>query len=48
MENAAKPPSTPLKGASLWPLSAIAYRALGEAGLIPCNTELSVDDLLAK
>ena len=31
---------TPLKSAPLWPLSVTAYRALGEAGLIPKNTEL--------
>jgi Uma2 family endonuclease len=31
---------TPLKSAPLWPLSVAAYRALGEAGLIPQNTEL--------
>ncbi len=31
---------TPLKGAPVWPLSAAAYRALGEAGLIPKDTEL--------
>ena len=31
---------TPLKSAPAWPLSVAAYRALGEAGLIPENTEL--------
>jgi Uma2 family endonuclease len=31
---------TPLKGAPVWPLSVAAYRALGEAGLIPKDTEL--------
>jgi Uma2 family endonuclease len=31
---------TPLKSAPLWPLPVAAYRALGEAGLIPKNTEL--------
>jgi Uma2 family endonuclease len=30
----------PLRGGQLWPLSVTAYRALGEAGLIPQNTEL--------
>ncbi len=30
----------PLRGAKLWPLSVAAYRVLGEAGLIPKNTEL--------
>lgn len=30
----------PLSSAPLWPLSVAAYRALGEAGLIPKNTEL--------
>jgi Uma2 family endonuclease len=38
--NAADSPPTPLRGALLWPLSVAAYRALGEAGLIPKNTEL--------
>ena len=40
MKNAVDSPSTPLRGAPLWPLSVAAYRALGEAGLIPKNTEL--------
>lgn len=31
---------TPLRNAAIWPLSVAAYRALGEAGLIPKNTEL--------
>jgi len=31
---------TPLKNVPVWPLSIAAYRALGEAGLIPKNTEL--------
>lgn len=31
---------TPLKNAPVWPLSIAAYRALGDAGLIPKNTEL--------
>src|SRR2546425_986964 len=31
---------TPLKNAPVWPLSVAAYRTLGEAGLIPKNTEL--------
>lgn len=30
----------PLSSATIWPLSVAAYRALGEAGLIPKNTEL--------
>ena len=30
----------PLRHAPLWPLSVAAYRALGETGLIPKNTEL--------
>ena len=30
----------PLRGGQLWPLSVTAYRASGEAGLIPQNTEL--------
>jgi hypothetical protein len=30
----------PLRNAPLWPLSVEAYRALGEAGLIPKDTEL--------
>ena len=40
MTNAVETPSTPLRGAQLWPLSVAAYHALGEAGLIPKNTEL--------
>jgi len=40
MTNAVEPSPVPLAGASLWPLSVAAYRALGEAGLIPKNTEL--------
>lgn len=40
MTNAVVPSPTPLRGAQLWPLSVTAYRALGEAGLIPKNTEL--------
>ena len=38
--NAVESPPVPLRGAPLWPLSAAAYRALGEMGLIPKNTEL--------
>jgi Uma2 family endonuclease len=37
---AAETPRTPLRGAPIWPLSVAAYHALGEAGLIPKNTEL--------
>lgn len=33
-------PPFPLRGAPLWPLTVTAYRALGEMGLIPKNTEL--------
>ena len=40
MKNAVESPPTPLRNAPLWPLSVAAYRALGEAGLIPKNTEL--------
>jgi Uma2 family endonuclease len=29
-----------LRGATIWPLTVAAYHALGEAGLIPKNTEL--------
>ena len=35
-----EPPRIPLNGAPIWPLSVAAYRVLGEAGLIPKNTEL--------
>jgi Uma2 family endonuclease len=35
-----EPVLLPLPGAHIWPLSVTAYRALGEAGLIPKNTEL--------
>ena len=38
--NAVESPPVPLPGAALWPLSVAAYRALGEKGLIPKNTEL--------
>src|SRR5271165_5700665 len=38
--NAVEISPVPLQGAQLWPLSVTAYRALGEAGLIPKNTEL--------
>jgi len=37
---AIEPPRTPLRNAEVWPLSVAAFRALGEAGLIPKNTEL--------
>jgi Uma2 family endonuclease len=40
MTNAVESPPVPLRGAQLWPLSVAAYRALGELGLIPKNTEL--------
>ena len=35
-----EPPRLPLPGGQVWPLTIAAYRALGEAGLIPKNTEL--------
>jgi len=37
---AAEPLEVPFRGGQLWPLSIAAYRALGEDGLIPKNTEL--------
>ena len=40
MTNAVDSPPVPLRGAALWPLSVAGYRALGEMGLIPKNTEL--------
>jgi Uma2 family endonuclease len=40
MMNAVESPPVPLRGAQIWPLSVAAYRVLGEAGLIPKNTEL--------
>jgi Uma2 family endonuclease len=40
MTNAVESPAVPLRGAPLWPLSVAGYRALGEMGLIPKNTEL--------
>ncbi len=40
MTTAVETPTTPLRGAQLWPLSVAAYHVLGEAGLIPKNTEL--------
>jgi len=33
-------PRVPLRNAPIWPMSLAAYHALGEAGLIPKNTEL--------
>jgi len=33
-------PEARAKGGQIWPLSVAAYRALGEAGVIPENTEL--------
>jgi len=35
-----EPVPIPLQGGQIWPLSVNAYRALGETGLIPKNTEL--------
>ncbi|HEY3862813.1 MAG TPA: Uma2 family endonuclease [Verrucomicrobiae bacterium] len=46
--NAVESPSVPVRGARLWPLSAAAYRALGESGLIPKNTELLYGFVYAK
>jgi Uma2 family endonuclease len=40
MMNAVESSPMPLRGAQIWPLSVAAYRVLGEAGLIPKNTEL--------
>jgi len=40
MTNAVESPPIPLRGAQLWPLSLAGYRALGEMGLVPKNTEL--------
>ena len=40
MTNVVESPPVPLRGAPLWPLSLAGYRALGEMGLIPKNTEL--------
>jgi Uma2 family endonuclease len=40
MMNAVESSPVPLRGAQLWPLSVAGYRALGELGLIPKNTEL--------
>jgi len=40
MMNVVESPPVPLRGVPLWPLSVTAYRALGEMGLIPKNTEL--------
>ena len=33
-------PATPMGHAPLWPLTVVAYRTLGEAGVIPKDTEL--------
>src|SRR5688572_13261735 len=40
MNNAVEIPPVAVRGGQVWPLSVAAYRALGEAGLIPENTEL--------
>jgi Uma2 family endonuclease len=40
MESAVQPAPALLRGGQPWPLSVAAYRALGEAGLLPKNTEL--------
>lgn len=40
MTKTVEPLRIPLQSAPLWPLSVAAYRALGESGLIPKNTEL--------
>ncbi len=40
MIKAPESPPVPVRGVPLWPLSVAAYHALGEAGLIPKNTEL--------
>jgi Uma2 family endonuclease len=40
MNNAVETAPTIVRGGKVWPLSIKAYRALGEAGLIPENTEL--------
>ena len=40
MMNVVESPPVPLRGAQLWPLSVAGYRALGEMGLVPKNTEL--------
>jgi len=37
---AVESPAKPIRGVPLWPLSVDAYHALGEAELIPKNTEL--------
>lgn len=40
MTKTVEPQRMPLPGVPVWPLSVAAYRTLGEAGLIPPNTEL--------
>jgi Uma2 family endonuclease len=40
MVEAAQHPASPVRGAKLWPMSIEAYHVLGEAGVIPENTEL--------
>jgi len=40
MVEAVEQRATPVRGASLWPMSVEAYHILGEAGAIPKNTEL--------
>jgi Uma2 family endonuclease len=48
MIDAVDSPPVPLRGAQLWPLSVAGYRALGELGLIPKNTELLYGLVYAK
>jgi len=48
MIDAVKSSPAPLRGAQLWPLSVAGYRALGELGLIPKNTELLYGLVYAK
>jgi hypothetical protein len=40
MIHAAEPEAVQVRGAKLWPMSVEAYHVLGEAGVIPENTEL--------
>ena len=48
MKPAVASPPTPLRGPQLWPLSVAGYRALGEAGLIPHDTELLYGSVYTK
>lgn len=48
MAHAVEQPASPVRGAKLWPMSVEAYHVLGEAGVIPENTELLYGQVYTK